>query len=71
MLISDMRCMFCEKKTSVLLECKYCEKEHCVKCRLQEKHKCARMRQCIEEHRRKLKENIERSGLKNIKCNSI
>ena len=35
-----VRCNFCRKKCAMPFDCKYCEKEFCAKCRLQETHEC-------------------------------
>ena len=40
------RCTFCKRKTSVAIDCQFCVKAFCVKCRLQETHKCANLEEC-------------------------
>ena len=34
------RCNKCRRKTSMPIQCKYCEKEHCMACRYEDVHKC-------------------------------
>jgi predicted nucleic acid binding AN1-type Zn finger protein len=40
------RCGFCNKKSSMPFDCKYCNKEYCAKCRYQETHKCENLEKC-------------------------
>ena len=54
-----MRCTFCKRKTSVLLTCKYCTKDFCVKCRLQQVHNCPNISVCIDSEKNALKKIIQ------------
>ena len=65
------KCAFCNKKSSVLLKCKFCNNEHCTKCRLQSTHCCKEMQLCKDITHLKLKEQLENQSYKKRKLESI
>lgn len=65
------KCAFCNKKSSVLLKCKFCNYEHCTKCRLQTIHNCKNMQLCKEITQLKLKEQIETNCYKKRKLDVL
>jgi predicted nucleic acid binding AN1-type Zn finger protein len=56
-----MKCPSCDAKCCFtdLMDCKKCDKEVCIACRLPENHKCPGLDMMREEQREKLKAQLE------------
>lgn len=53
-----IRCTFCRKKCAMPFNCKYCEKEFCAKCRLQETHECPKISEMKSDKQQMLKQTL-------------
>ena len=53
-----MKCKYCKKKKSILLDCKYCNKEYCSSCIDIISHKCINLDDCKKRKRDELKERL-------------
>ena len=53
-----MRCKFCKKKKSILLDCKYCKDEYCSKCIDIISHKCSNSDDCKKRKRDELNDRL-------------
>lgn len=54
-----MRCKFCNKKKSILIECKYCKSKLCSKCITLEIHNCIKIEDCKKRKRDELKDRLD------------
>ena len=65
-----MRCNFCKKKKSILLDCKYCKIDFCAKCIDILNHQCNNLDDCKKRKRDELENKLyseKVEGLKIIK----
>tara|TARA_Y100000591_G_C21729143_1_gene643070 strand:- start:124 stop:327 length:204 start_codon:yes stop_codon:yes gene_type:complete len=53
-----MRCKFCKKKKSILIDCKYCKNEYCSKCINIIDHKCKNADDCKKRKRDELENKL-------------
>ena len=69
---SKTRCEFCKKKFGGFeFTCSYCKKDFCVKCRLQEDHKCTQYKSMIQDKLDKLTETLKNNATIDNKLEKI
>lgn len=56
----NKKCGLCNKK-NMLMDCKYCRLNFCLKCLIPELHKCANISNCQEMQRDALKITLEKN----------
>lgn len=64
-----MRCKFCKKKKSILLDCRYCKKDYCSKCIDIISHKCSNLDDCKKRKKNELENRL--NSEKSIKTTVI